>query len=169
MNGISFHGNLPKLTQNKIPTSMTGLEMNFLPGLMNPGFQHLSFTYLSGQHLSLLSSARACLLRSSEGSRIWSFPMEVQKFLSQVSICNTQNSLFRICIQLKAPWATTQVTCPLPALEGHWQVWAQDGFLAHVDPRPTSGPGNGGGVFWTSNALCIPSCCSEFKDSKQSS
>lgn len=34
---------------------MTGLKMNFLPGLMNPGFQHLSFTYLSGQHLSLLS------------------------------------------------------------------------------------------------------------------
>lgn len=54
--------------------------------------------------------------------------MEVQNPLPQVSICNTQNSLFRICIPSKAPQITAQVTCSLPPLKGHWYVGAQGWF-----------------------------------------
>lgn len=41
----SFHSNFPKLAQNISPTSMTGLGMNQVPGLLSTGFHYLIFTY----------------------------------------------------------------------------------------------------------------------------
>lgn len=114
---------LSKAGTEYLPTSMTGLEKTkcWVLGFI-VSFLHTRQTSISPVTpvQARPTSVHTWRLWNSEGSHIWSLLEEVQKSPSRVSICNTQNSLVRFCVQWKAPWVTTQVTCFLPALEGHW-------------------------------------------------